>query len=57
VLVGSLSNTFFALDQKTREPCWTFHAVSMVQSSPVVDGAVLFGSWDNNFYAVELASG
>lgn len=39
-------------------PRWYFHANDVITASPaVVDGTVYVGSWDGEFYALDLASG
>jgi outer membrane protein assembly factor BamB len=59
---GSDGGDFWALDQRTGLPVWTFRleggAGSQIRSSPAVqDGRVCFGASDGNLYCLDAATG
>ncbi len=61
-VVGSNDDHVYAWDLDTRELRWSFHADRGEQGDikgPILiwDSKVYFGSWDGNFYAVDIKTG
>ena len=58
MFVGDLLGVLHAVSVRTGEVRWTYATGAEIKSSPVVaDDLVLFGSYDEHFYAVERESG
>ena len=59
VYIGGSDGHFRSLDARTGKEKWNFEGLEgPVVSTPIIyDGKVIFGAWDKNLYALNLADG